>query len=215
MMPAIETKVVDHDDSDRPQDDDEFIEDTSAEEPKHKHPLIDLAEKRWLLQRPDSLVSSSRKQELRDSLKEAIHKQSMLPYYHYLNTALPNLFTVDTTTLDEWKANNDKQIQEYNTKLEEAKETGGDTEYRDALLAKANYYSIIGDKDNSFKLFEETYSKTIGASSQIDVAMALLRLAYAFDDLRLQKKYITRLKELIEKGEWEDKSDAVQDATPC
>ena len=196
--PAVPTPAVNHDDADRPQDDDDFVEDSSVEEVKVKHPLIELAEKRWLLQRPDTLIPSTRKQTLIAEIKSSLTENHMLPYYHYLHSLVPS-FSVDDALLSEWATHNDKAIADLDAKIEEAKDTGGDTEYRDALLNKANYYAQIGDREKAIAGFEETYGKTIGASSQIDVAMALLRLGYAFDDLRTQKKYITRLKELIEK----------------
>lgn len=229
---AIPDKIPDHDPIDRSEDVD-FVED-SGEEIKIKHPLIELADWIWLMQRPDTLVDQQRKSQLQQQVKDRLQQDHMYPYYTYLQSlattttssaatatststsatttgtsdALQSILSsISQSTIDEWKSANEKELREIDNKMEEALDTGGDTEYRDAILNKANYYAAIGDKQNSLKYYELTYDKTVGASSQIDVSMALLRISFAFHDIKLIKKYITRSKELIEKGgDWERKN---------
>ena len=161
----------------------------------------------WLLQQSDSIVSTSRKNEIAHTIKHRIIKHNMTPYYEHYEPILKSYIQFSTDELNELNQQNDKILQLIEQKIVDAKEQGGDTEYRDALLLRANHYADIGDKTKSLDNYELTYDKTVGSSSKIDIVMALVRISFAFSDIKLMKKYISRVKELLELGgDWERKN---------
>merc|ERR1712137_537825 len=89
-------------------------------------------------------------------------------------------------------------------KIKDAKENLGDTEIRDALVVKAEFFNRIGDKDNAIEAFQVAYEKTVGVGGKLDNILTVIRIAFFFDDIELAKKQIDRAKvELGKGGDWE------------
>jgi 26S proteasome regulatory subunit N7 len=70
--------------------------------------------------------------------------KEMAPYYR-LVTSTPAL-TCDETLLEEMDLANTKELAKLDERLAEAEKTEGESEISDALKAKANYLTRIGDK---------------------------------------------------------------------
>jgi 26S proteasome regulatory subunit N7 len=68
----------------------------------------------------------------------------MAPYYR-LVTSTPAL-TCDEKLLEEMEAANTKELAKLDERLAEAEKTEGESEISDALKAKANHLTRIGDK---------------------------------------------------------------------
>merc|ERR1712048_575231 len=86
----------------------------------------------------------------------------------------------------------------------DAQENFGDIEVRDALLAKAEFFNRIGDKDKAVEAFGVAFEKTVGVGGKLDNILTVIRIAFFFDDKELAKKEIDRAKvELGKGGDWE------------
>ena len=70
----------------------------------------------------------------------------MAPYYRILSSGPNPTLSLDESLLQRLEEANKKQLEEIDARLEEAEKTEGETEIADALKAKANYLTTIGDK---------------------------------------------------------------------
>jgi 26S proteasome regulatory subunit N7 len=113
----------------------------------------------------------------------------------------------DVKISGELKEQNDKDMAALEAKIEDAKKNLGETEVRDALLAKADYLATTGDKDAALKAYDAALEKTVGSGARIDVEFAILRLALCWNDLELIKTHLAKAKDFVEKGgDWERKN---------
>eukprot|EP00415_Alexandrium_ostenfeldii_P001335 UN1335 len=102
------------------------------------------------------------------------------------------------------KAKNEEALGKLEEKIKDAKEDLGDMEIRDALLAKAEFYNRIGDKEAAIQAYQDAYDKTVGVGGKLDNILTVIRIAFFFDDTELAKKEIDRAKvELSKGGDWE------------
>merc|ERR1711972_57171 len=98
----------------------------------------------------------------------------------------------------------DEELAKIDEKLKDAKENLGDIEVRDALLAKADLFNRIGDKDAAIQGYHDAFEKTVGVGGKLDNILTVIRIAFFFDDHALAKKEIDRAKvELGKGGDWE------------
>jgi 26S proteasome regulatory subunit N7 len=68
----------------------------------------------------------------------------MLPFYQSLAEQFK--WDVDQDLVSKLKASNDETIKTLDDKVKDAQENLGETEIRDALLARAEFFARIGDK---------------------------------------------------------------------
>ncbi|KAL5529785.1 hypothetical protein ACEPAG_5772 [Sanghuangporus baumii] len=159
-----------------------------------------------------------------DALKvllQGIEKDQMAPYYRALialqqpptspgspvspttprqQIPLPE----DNALLERMDAANSEELKKLDERLEEARKTEGESEIADALRARANYLTRIGDKEKSVAAQELAFEKTPGVGSKIDIVLTLVRIGFFFGDHVLISKNLTRAEELIEKGgDWD------------
>ena len=89
-------------------------------------------------------------------------------------------------------------------KIAESEEQEGETEIREAFLARAEHYISIGEKEVAYTAIEETFKKTVAMGLRLDLVLSKLRVGLFFDDLTLVKKEVERAKALLEQGgDWE------------
>lgn len=97
-----------------------------------------------------------------------------------------------------------KKLEELDEKLKEAKESAGESEVRDALLARADFFASIFDRRRAEEAYDQTLEATVGVGQKIDVVLALIRLGLTDIDFKFMAKNIARAKDLIERGgDWE------------
>ncbi|KAL9644857.1 hypothetical protein ABK040_005337 [Willaertia magna] len=164
--------------------------------------LLELADKKFLL---SNEIPKVNKTSTVEEIIKIIKEKEMLPYYeNVLLVQLPQLFNRDEELIKTLKESNDKKLTELNDKIKDAEENFGENEVREALLAKAQYYYSIGDKEKAIVAFRETETKTVALGQKLDILFALLRLGFAFDDRDLVKRNLERANSMIvEGGDWE------------
>ena len=80
----------------------------------------------------------------------------------------------------------------------------GESEVREAHLAKADFLVRIGESAKAHEAIEMTYTKTVAIGLRLDLLLCKLRVGFFFDDLKLIKATIERSKALLETGgDWE------------
>lgn len=173
-----------------------MAEDDAGEE---KYPIMALAQKRATLL---AEVCPNR-DAIRAEVLETVKQKGMLPYYEKYLCPAP-LGPVDEAFKAQLKKENEDELAKLEEKISDAKENLGDIEIRDALLAKANFFNRIGDKDAAIEAYKVAFEKTVGVGGKLDNILTVIRIAFFFEDNELAKKEIDRAKvELSKGGDWE------------
>lgn len=96
-------------------------------------------------------------------------------------------------------------------KLEEAiknvEENYGDTEVREAIMNKADFFLKNGEDDRAVKTYMQAYEKTVGVSKRLEIYMILLQVFFRKNNLEEIRTHIAKSKALLEEGgDWENKN---------
>lgn len=96
------------------------------------------------------------------------------------------------------------ELADLDATLKDAEENAGESEVREAKLARAEFFGRIMDKKRADEAYDDTYKVTVGSGQKIDIVFALIRIGLADMDFPSVSKNIVRAKDLIEKGgDWE------------
>lgn len=191
---------------DFPNESDEQLVDLPVEDEKvPQSTLLKLLEMKFLLSLPESDYPASERQSTKSKILEIIEKDRMAPYLEWISGELK--WPIDQTLKDRLQEENAKELKTLEDKIEDYKQNAGDSEVREGMLARAQFYFRIGSYASAQKAFEETFEKTVGSSSKIDVVFALIRMALAFEKMDDVAKNIERAKSLVASGgDWERKN---------
>lgn len=101
----------------------------------------------------------------------------------------------------------EEELKSLDEKIKDAEENLGETDVRDACLAKAHYLEKIGDRERAITAFEETESKTPSVGNKIDLVFSRIRLAIFHQDWNAYKRDLHKAKKLCDEGgDWERKN---------
>ncbi|MEW5300683.1 MAG: hypothetical protein WDW36_003596 [Sanguina aurantia] len=135
----------------------------------------------------------------------AVDKDALAPLYSYVCAELG--LPVDEAKLAGYREINAAKIKEIEDKIVDAQENLGETEVRDALLAKAEYLASIGDKDAAVAAFTKTEEKTAGGGNKLDLIFSQIRLFMLYEEWRSVQRLVLRAKKMCEEGgDWERKN---------
>lgn len=177
---------------------DEVIEEETLE----LDPLLKLSELRFALTLPSDLYSDAEKKQTFEQVMTIVKDKNMTPMYVHICTT--SGIAQDAELVKKMKEANEKEQQELDAKLEDAKKNHGDIEILEAKMNTAHFLARIGEKAAAFKAYEECLEKTVGSGKRIDVVFTLIRLALAWSDQELVKKHLAKCTTLVEKeGDWE------------
>jgi len=171
-----------------------------SEELLEKNPDLDLAQLRFQLTLPDDLIKD--KAGLTQKLISTITDKKMLPFY--LSLAEQFKWEADNALVDALRKSNEEELKTIDDKIKDAQENLGESEIRDALLARADFYNRVGDKDKAVKAYNETYNKTVALGQRLDVVLTLIRVGLFWKDDDLTTRNIEKAKSLVEEGgDWD------------
>ncbi|CDO75233.1 hypothetical protein BN946_scf184895.g13 [Trametes cinnabarina] len=140
--------------------------------------------------------------DARKELLEGIKADQMAPYYRIVTAT--NVLPLDEALLAQMEQQNKEELDKIDERLEEAKKTEGETDIADALRARANYLTQIGDKDRAIEAQKVALEKTPGLGSRIDIVLTLIRISFFFNDHELILQHLAQADELVEKGgDWD------------
>lgn len=114
----------------------------------------------------------------------------MAPYYLSLPSSTPPLLSEDA--LNKLKEANTKTLETLDAALSSAYDTEGESEISDALRARANYLTKIGDKDKAVEAQKLALEKTPGLGARIDIVLTLVRIGFFFNDQEIIKTYMKK-----------------------
>merc|ERR1719357_475526 len=126
----------------------------------------------------------------------------MAPYYEGLCKDLK--WQLDGDLLNKMKKANEEELKRLDDVLEDAEKNLGESEIRDAMMAKAEYLIRIGDKEGALTAFRKTYDKTVALGHRLDIVFYLLRIGLFYMDSDLITRNSEKAKSLIEEGgDWD------------
>ncbi|PHT40765.1 26S proteasome non-ATPase regulatory subunit 6 [Capsicum baccatum] len=177
-----------------------------------QQPQLVLAHKLFRLTHPD--VNDLDKVRLREEVLEAVLSNDMVPLYETLVTN--GVLSLDQKVLDSMRAKNCDELKKLDDKIADAEENLGESEVREAHLAKSLFYIRIGDKAGSLSTYlsekaleqlKVTESKTVAVGQKMDLVFYTLQMGLFDLDFDLISKSIDKAKKLFEEGgDWERKN---------
>ncbi|KAL5058706.1 hypothetical protein RYX36_030310 [Vicia faba] len=92
-------------------------------------------------------------------------------------------------------------------RIADAEENLGESEVREAHLAKSLFFIRIGDKEKALEHLKITETKTVAVGQKMDLVFYTLQLGFFDMDFDLISKSIDKAKSLFEEGgDWERKN---------
>ncbi|KAM3218422.1 26S proteasome non-ATPase regulatory subunit 6 isoform X1 [Capsicum annuum] len=168
-----------------------------------QQPQLVLAHKLFRLTHPD--VNDLDKVRLREEVLEAVLSNDMVPLYETLVTN--GVLSLDQKVLDSMRAKNCDELKKLDDKIADAEENLGESEVREAHLAKSLFYVRIGDKEKALEQLKVTESKTVAVGQKMDLVFYTLQMGLFDLDFDLISKSIDKAKKLFEVGgDWERKN---------
>ncbi|KAH9287749.1 hypothetical protein KI387_031866, partial [Taxus chinensis] len=162
-----------------------------------------VAHKIFLLRHPD--VPDMEKLHLKDDLLTVVMEDDMALLYESLCAELG--WEMDQTLLDNMRVRIQEHLNKLDEKVIDAEENLGESEVREAHLAKSLYYIRIGDKEKALEQMKITEGKTVAVGQKMDLVFHTLQLGFFFMDFDLISKGIDKAKNLFEEGgDWERKN---------
>ncbi|XP_023519947.1 26S proteasome non-ATPase regulatory subunit 6 homolog [Cucurbita pepo subsp. pepo] len=168
-----------------------------------QQPHLVLAHKLFLLTHPD--VQDIEKVRLTEEVLASVKADDMAPLYETLTGS--SLLDLDRSVLDSMRAKNEEELKKLDEKIADAEENLGESEVREAHLAKSLFFIRIGDKDRALEQLKVTESKTVAVGLKMDLVFHTLQLGFFYMDFDLISKSIDKAKSLFEEGgDWERKN---------
>ncbi|KAG2091043.1 26S proteasome subunit RPN7-domain-containing protein [Suillus discolor] len=138
----------------------------------------------------------------RKQLLEGIKADKMSPYYKLVISA--GALTPDSALLESMEKDNEEELKKLDERLAEAEKQEGESEISDALKARANHLTRIGDKEGAVAAQKLALEKTPGLGSRIDIVLTLIRLGFFFGDNGLITENLPKAERFIEEGgDWD------------
>ncbi|KAK4368871.1 hypothetical protein RND71_012663 [Anisodus tanguticus] len=148
-----------------------------------QQPQLVLAHKLFLLTHPD--VNDLPKIRLREQVLEAVVSNDMVPLYETLVS--DGVLTLDQKVLDSMRTKNSDELKKLDDKIADAEENLGESEVREAHLAKSLFYIRIGDKACSLFL-----SQIIARVHLFTITLG--KINQALFKFKIQEKALEQLK---------------------
>lgn len=168
-----------------------------------QEPKLVLAHEIFLLRHPD--VPDIEKISLKDEVLTLIQADDMALLYESLCSELG--WNMDQTVLETMRLKIKEDLIKLDEKITDAEENLGESEVREAHLAKSLYYIRIGDKEKALEQMKVTEGKTVAVGQKMDLVFHTLQLGFFFMDFDLISKGIDKAKNLFEEGgDWERKN---------
>merc|ERR1712218_680167 len=132
----------------------------------------------------------------------AITEHNMAPLYTSVCKDLK--WQVDGNLLARMEENNKEKLATLEAAIADATENLGESETREALLKKAEFFAQIGDKDAAIEAVRQTNEKTVGLGNRMDLVFLNIRVGLFFTDHAIIKANIAKAHQMLEEGgDWD------------
>ncbi|KAI0958093.1 hypothetical protein AcW1_006270 [Taiwanofungus camphoratus] len=138
----------------------------------------------------------------RKELLAGIQADQMAPYYRVITAA--SELPLDQALLETMDKANKLELEKLDARLAEAEQTEGESDIADALQARANYFTKIGEREKAIEAQKVALEKTPGLGSRIDIILTLIRIGFFFGDFQMITTNLAKAEELVEQGgDWD------------
>ncbi|OEL26719.1 26S proteasome non-ATPase regulatory subunit 6 [Dichanthelium oligosanthes] len=174
----------------------------AGEDGKQERHLV-LAHKLFLLSHTS--VDDLSKVALRAEVLDAVKSDDMAPLFESLVSA--GVLEPDAALLAEMRGRIDEEIRKFDEKIADAEENLGESEVREAHLAKSLYFIRVGEKEKALEQLKVTEGNTVAVGQKMDLVFHTLQIGFFYMDFDLISKSIDKAKNLFEEGgDWERKN---------
>uniref|UniRef100_A0A061SAG0 26S proteasome regulatory subunit RPN7 n=1 Tax=Tetraselmis sp. GSL018 TaxID=582737 RepID=A0A061SAG0_9CHLO len=164
---------------------------------------LELARKRFLYKATE--VADVDRESLKTEILNDVTKNDLSHLYKFVCNEFG--WEVDEALYSRMTEANDKHLEELSAKIKDAEENLGESEVREAMLARANFLAKIGDKDGAMEAFKATEEKTVAMGLRMDLVFSILRIQVFHGEWHGVKASIDKAKRLFEEGgDWERKN---------
>jgi len=146
------------------------------------------------------------KAEIRAGVLASIKENKMAPFFAEVQG---QLLPRDDALVTALRAQNAERVAELDAQFADAVENAGETEEREAKLAKAQYLDSIGERAAALAAYDEADRAGKGApvAQRIESALAAVRIGLAYMDRPLVESGVERAKRMVEEGgDWEKRN---------
>lgn len=172
----------------------EFVEETVPMDP-----LVELLHLRFALSSETS--TATERNEARTKIIAIVREHRMVAYYELMKDLVgAPLSPAEVTTMQQ---ENDRKLADLEKALKDAEDNAGESEIREALVAKVNFFASIGDREKCLELSRQCTAKTIATGPKLDLMFQRIRVGIAFSDHDLTQTSIEEARELMKQGDWE------------
>jgi len=169
------------------------------EEGLAKIPDLKLAQWKFQLQ---SVQRFKNDQTVKEKIMTEIKQHSMAPLYSIYCKDLH--WNVDAKLMEKMEDDNKTKLAQLDEAIKDAEENLGESELREALLKKSEFFAIIGDKKAAIESVRKTNEKTVGLGNRMDLVFLNIRIGLFFMDHEIIKANIEKAKEMLEEGgDWD------------
>ncbi|GAA5983038.1 hypothetical protein JCM11641_004698 [Rhodosporidiobolus odoratus] len=147
----------------------------------------------------------------------APHRTEMAPYLSHLLATSPSLFSSSSSSassssstsdpsalLSQLQEKNSAELERWDDKHADAKESLGESEVGEALREKAAYLSKIGEKTKAIDALNAAFDASAGKGTKIDLVLSIIRVGFFHVDFDIVREGIERAEKLIaEGGDWD------------
>eukprot|EP00049_Salpingoeca_infusionum_P012407 m.227112 g.227112 ORF g.227112 m.227112 type:complete len:396 (+) comp15174_c0_seq3:172-1359(+) len=136
------------------------------------------------------------------ALLDGIKADNMVPFYKACVEA--GSLDMDAALLKEMEEACAANVEKLGAAIADAEENLGESEIREALLARADHFCTIADKDEAVTAYRAAYDKAVSVGQKMDICFSLIRLGLFYNDGDLVKRNCDRAEHLLEEGgDWE------------
>ena len=169
----------------------------SEEQGLPKIPNLKAAELKFRIQQNPSEYA-----HLKEELLAIIQQDAMTPFYKELCKDLN--YVVDESLVSSLESENKTKLEELDKKISDAEANFGESDIRDANLAKAEYLCRIGDKEACLALFRKIQETSLALGQKLDIVFYCIRIGLFYMDTDLIERNIEKAKSLVEQGgDWD------------
>merc|ERR1712226_158555 len=162
-----------------------------------KIPNLQVAELKFRVQQ-----NPNEHRDLKSDILKLIEQDDMLPFYQLTCKDLG--WKLDDSFAKKMKAKNQAELEVLDKKISDTEANLGESDIRDAYLAKAEYLCKIGDKEACLSLFRTILDKSLALGQKLDVVFYCIRLGLFYMDTDLVQRNLEKAKGLVEKGgDWD------------
>lgn len=182
------------------------LRDSAMEEAPQQHSLLQCHDLRFKCLTFQPSFKSFNRDQLRSELLRVLSENNMVAYY---KTCLEDgLVPDDEALLAKMNEVNKAKLEKFTEDMKEAEESAGDSDKRDLLEKKAQFVELHARPEDAVAQYEEVLKLKCSKGQRIDVSLAVLTIALAWDKEEIWEKWWNKTDTMVEEqGDWDRRNN--------